>query len=184
MKKLLTLALVAVLLLPCAALAEWYPFGLTSADDFETAREKVKAATGTEYRETLSYISSSPSNYQLYGLPVNMFLVNRPSGSAWRLTILLNAQMTDYGTLYDIYTELVSRLGEPISVEPMITNTDFDGNTTTASPFDVGRDQFAIDAVMSYPQDYRANFDGGVTYRIQEDSTGITACLYFDNPVK
>jgi len=184
MKKALLFLILAVILatMTTAALAEWFPFGLTADDSFETAREKVKAAVRTDYRETMSYISAQPSNYELFGLKADTILVNRPAGTKWRLTILLNAELTQYSILYGMYTDLVANLGEPDSVEPMITSTDFNGVTTQRSPFE--SDDFVYYAINNFPSEYKAVF-GNVTYRIKESwETGITLCLYFDNPAE
>lgn len=182
MKKLLSVILAAMILTSAAALAEWFPFGLTADDSFETAREKVKAAVRTDYRETMSYISAQPSNYELFGLKADTILVNRPAGTKWRLTILLNAELTQYSILYGMYADLVANLGEPDSVEPMITSTDFNGVTTQRSPFE--SDDFVYYAIAHFPSEYKAVF-GNVTYRIKESwETGITLGLYFDNPAE
>lgn len=160
---------------------EWYPFGLTSSDSFEAARAKVKAATGVEYHETYTYSSAQPANVKMDGVPVEMFLVNHPAGTEWRLTIVLKPELMEYDKLYDIYEMLVLQLGEPISVEPMTTSMSFSGTSDKVSPF-ANKADFMTQAINNFPSDYTVTFPN-VTYRITEGwSTGTKLSLYFDCP--
>lgn len=181
MRRIAALLLIVIILLPSVALGEWYPFGLTSEDDFQTAREKVKAATGTTYKETGAYINSNPVNYKAFGLKADTFLVNRPTGTKWRVTILLKAELTEYEKVLEIYKDLVQNLGEPISVEPMITEMDFSGITTQTSPF-ADEDAFLVMAVDNFPSTYSADF-GNIDFRIMQSwATGTIVGLYFECP--
>lgn len=132
MKKVLSLLMLVCLLFGTAFAETWYPFGLTAEDDFQAAKTKVAEALADQEVDDsrFSYTLVKTTAYYLYDVPIEQILVNRPSGTEWRLMISSEDMLREpknERNIYLLYTELVKKLGEPKEFSPAIKKTSFDG---------------------------------------------------------
>jgi hypothetical protein len=132
MKKLISVLVLTCLLFGTAFAEIWYPFGLTVEDDYISARAKVtEAMKGQNVDDSrFSSLLVKTTSYYLYDVPIEQILVNRPSGTEWRLMISSEDMLREpknERNIYLLYTELVKKLGKPKEFSPAIKKTSFDG---------------------------------------------------------
>ncbi len=184
MKKILALILLFILLCGTAIAETWYPFGLTREDDYQAALEKMKTVLKNENVVIRSNnMSCSPLYLNLYEIGIENVVLNQPSVK-WRLVLMTKgiAQAEyDIEKLYEIYSMLLEKLGEPVSVSPTIQTLTFDG-ITEKNPFET-KESFIEELTNANSKaEYTVEFEN-CTFRISVyDFYTIKAYLSFDNP--
>ena len=132
MKKLISMLVLTCLLFGTAFAEIWYPFGLTVEDDFMSAKTKVAEALADQDVDNsrFSSLRVNTYSYYLYDIPISQVIVNRPSGTEWRVLVSSDEMLKlsdNEANVYKLYKELVAKLGEPIEFSPVIKKITFDG---------------------------------------------------------
>lgn len=132
MKKLISILVLTCLLFGTAFSEAWYPFGLTVEDDFATAKTKVAEALADQDVDSsrFSSVLVRTHSYYLYDIPIRQIIVNRPSGTVWRVLISSDEmpKLDEHEkNVYKLYNELVAKMGEPTEFSPVIKKATFDG---------------------------------------------------------
>lgn len=147
MKKLLAVALVLCLLVPCAVAENGLPFGFTGEETYTEAVEKMEAIwgpmTGEDddskvYDEILdTYItvlggkSVLLNNAYFNGLPCTSVIVrNRNNKKNWVVNITCSCDFNDADNLIKLYDWMVQFFGKPTSASPEAFGVSLDGERT------------------------------------------------------
>ena len=181
MKKLISILVLTCLLFGTAFAEVWYPFGLTIEDDYFSARAKVtEAMKGQNVDDSrFSFLLVKTAAYYLYDIPIAQVLVNRPSGTDWRVMIEseeMLKQSDQMKTVYALYCKLAEKLGEPSEFFPVIKKTTFEG-VEEESVF-VNEDAFLSELKKEREVDFTAKFDS-CELKIFTSAYRMTVCLYF-----
>lgn len=181
MKKMLSLLMLVCLLFGTAFAETWYPFGLTAEDDFQAAKTKVAEALADQEVDDsrFSYTLVKTTAYYLYDIPIAQVLVNRPSGTDWRVMIgseEMLKQSDQMKAVYALYCKLAEKLGEPSEFFPVIKKTTFEG-VEEESVF-VTEEAFLSELKKERDVDFTAKFDN-CELKIFTSAYRMTVCLYF-----